>query len=162
MLWEHTRTKPSSFKRTHSSQFQKSLSSSLRLVFLYFWHIILSRAPQTRIDSSQAPFQLFPVRTHHIHWSSFKGTHSRQFQSWPLSELRLVDTDFSTHGTICDLNSQDLLHALFHVLHIPNPAPSGYLLLISTQIGSNQVSFLTQQSQPSVWIETITHHVLYV
>ncbi len=87
MLWEHTRTKPSSFKRTHSNQFKKSLSSSLRLVFLYFWHIFLSWAPQTLIDSSQVPFQLFPVPAHHIQCSSFKRTHSRLFQSWPSSAL---------------------------------------------------------------------------
>ncbi len=40
--------------------------------------------------------------------------------------------------------------------NISNSGPSGYLLLISAQIRLNQASFLTQQSQSSVWIETIT------
>ncbi len=163
VLWEHSSKKSSSFKRTHSSQFRKSLSSSLWLVFLCFWPIFLSRAPQTWIDLSQAPFHLFPVRTHHIHWSSFKGTHSRQFQSWPSSVLWFsfllfstgvpilgtADTDFSTHETICVWTLETCC--------MPNPTPPGCLLLISTQIGSNDVSFLTQQSQR---IETITQHVL--
>ncbi len=75
--------------------------------------VFLSWAPQTRTDSSQAPFKLFPVPDHHIHRSSFKRTHSRQFQSCPSSALRLffsyfphvsilstADTDFVAHRTV--------------------------------------------------------------
>ncbi len=121
MLWEHTRTKPFSFKRTHSSQFHKSLSSSLRLFFLYFRHIFLSRAPQTPTHSSQAPFKLFPVRNQHIHCSSFKWTHSRQFQSCPVC-ASIIFFVFSTrfhlkhrrHG-FCRTQNPSRLN-----LHIPN------------------------------------------
>lgn len=120
-------------------------------------------------DSIVSSAILFPVCTHHIYCFSFKGTHSRQFLKLSFTCAPISFLLFSTRSRLkhqshgfrriqnrSRLNSRDLLHALFHVLHMLNPAPSGYSLLISTQIGSNQASFLTQHSRLSVWIETIT------
>ncbi len=129
----------SSFKRTHSSQFKKSLSSSLQLVFFdtYSYH------EQTRLDSSQAPFKLFPVTDHHIHCSSFKWTHSRQFQSCPSSVIQYFFFLFSTRFHLKHHRNgfHRIQNRLRLNLHVPNQGcevfttkPSQFLLKTSPKL----------------------------
>ncbi len=105
MLWEHTRTKPSSFKRTHSSQFQKSLSSPLQLVFLFSTHIPVTSATNTDLKHHSSCFQ-FPITTFTApvlnNWKLSLVCASIIFSYFPhVSILSTADTDFVAHRTVC-------------------------------------------------------------